>query len=41
MRLEDVASRAKVSVSTVSRVVNGFEAVKPSTRKRVMAVLEK
>ncbi len=41
MRLEDVASRAKVSVSTVSRVVNGFEAVRPSTRKRVMAVLDK
>jgi len=41
LRLEDVASKAKVSVSTVSRVVNGFESVKPSTRKRVMAVLEK
>jgi LacI family transcriptional regulator len=40
LRLEDVASKAKVSVSTVSRVVNGFEAVKPSTRKRVMAVVE-
>ena len=40
MRLEDVASRASVSVSTVSRVVNGFEAVRPSTRKRVMAVLD-
>jgi len=41
LRLEDVASKAKVSVSTVSRVVNGFESVKPSTRKRVMAALEK
>jgi DNA-binding LacI/PurR family transcriptional regulator len=40
LRLEDVASKAKVSVATVSRVVNGFESVKPSTRKRVMAVLE-
>ncbi len=40
LRLEDVASKAKVSVSTVSRVVNGFESVKPSTRKRVMAALE-
>ena len=40
MRLEDVASRAKVSVSTVSRVVNGFEAIRPSTRKRVMAALD-
>ncbi len=41
MRLEDIAYKAKVSVSTVSRVVNGFESVKPSTRKRVMAVLDK
>ena len=40
MRLEDIASKAKVSVSTVSRVVNGFESVKPSTRKRVTAVLD-
>ena len=40
MRLEDVASKARVSVSTVSRVVNGYEAVKPSTRKRVLAALE-
>jgi DNA-binding LacI/PurR family transcriptional regulator len=38
--LEDVASKANVSVSTVSRVVNRFESVKPSTRKRVMAVLD-
>ena len=41
MRLEDIACQAKVSVSTVSRVVNGCESVKPSTRKRVMAVLDK
>lgn len=40
LRLEDIASRAKVSVSTVSRVVNGHCAVKSSTRKRVLAVLE-
>ena len=40
MRLEDIAARAKVSVSTVSRVVNGFGAVKESTRKRVSAVLD-
>jgi LacI family transcriptional regulator len=39
LRLEDVASKAKVSVSTVSRVVNGSEAVKSSTRKRVAAAL--
>jgi DNA-binding LacI/PurR family transcriptional regulator len=40
LRLEDVASKAKVSVSTVSRVVNGLESVKASTRKRVLAALE-
>jgi len=40
LRLEDVASKAKVSVSTVSRVVNGSAAVKSSTRKRVTAALE-
>ena len=36
MRLEDVARRAKVSVSTVSRVVNNQEAVRPATRRRVL-----
>ncbi len=40
MRLEDVAKRAKVSVSTVSRVVNDLDNVRASTRKRVLAVLE-
>ncbi len=40
MRLEDVASKAKVSISTVSRVVNGHASIKPATRKRVMAVLD-
>jgi DNA-binding LacI/PurR family transcriptional regulator len=40
MRLEDVAKRAKVSMSTVSRVVNGLDNVRASTRKRVLAALE-
>lgn len=40
MRLLDIAKKAKVSVSTVSRVVNGQEPVKATTRKRVMSVLE-
>lgn len=40
MRLADVAKKAKTSISTVSRVVNGHAAVKASTRKRVMAVIE-
>jgi LacI family transcriptional regulator len=40
VRLEDVARRAKVSVSTASRVVNGLESVSGSTRRRVLAALE-
>lgn len=40
VRLEDVARRARVSVSTASRVVNGFESVRGSTRRRVLAALE-
>jgi DNA-binding LacI/PurR family transcriptional regulator len=40
LRLEDVAAKAKVSVSTVSRVVTGHPSVKASTRKRVRAALE-
>ena len=41
MRLEDVAKIANVSVSTVSRVVNGVTTVNAATRKRVLKVLEK
>ena len=41
LRLEDVAKLANVSVSTVSRVVNGVDTVNASTRKRVLKVLEK
>ena len=41
MRLEDVAKIANVSVSTVSRVVNGVATVSPATRKRLLKVLEK
>jgi LacI family transcriptional regulator len=40
LRLEDVAKHARVSVSTVSRVVRGLSTVKPSTRKRVLKVLD-
>jgi LacI family transcriptional regulator len=40
MRLEDVAKRAKVSISTVSRVVNKRSTVRGSTRKRVLAILD-
>jgi DNA-binding LacI/PurR family transcriptional regulator len=40
MRLEDVAKRANVSISTVSRVVNETNTVSGATRKRVLAALE-
>jgi len=40
MRLEDVAKRAKVSISTVSRVVNESNTVSGARRKRVLAALE-
>ncbi|MDR1012718.1 MAG: catabolite control protein A [Lactobacillales bacterium] len=36
----DVAHKANVSMATVSRVVNGNPNVKPSTRKRVLKVVE-
>lgn len=36
MSLEDVARRARVSTATVSRVLNGVDVVRPSTRARVM-----
>lgn len=37
----DVANEAKVSMATVSRVVNGNPNVKEATRKRVMEVIDK
>jgi len=40
MRLEDVAKRAKVSISTVSRVVNDTNTVSGATRRRVLEALE-
>jgi LacI family transcriptional regulator len=40
MRLEDVAKRANVSISTVSRVVNETNTVSGATRRRVLAALE-
>jgi hypothetical protein len=38
--LHDVAIRAGVSIKTVSQVVNGHAQVSPSTRHRVLAVVE-
>ncbi len=40
MKLADVAKKAKVSVTTVSRVLNGEESVKASTRSRVQRVID-
>ncbi len=34
--MADVAQRAGVSHQTVSRVLNGFEAIRPETRDRVL-----
>jgi LacI family transcriptional regulator, galactose operon repressor len=40
MRLDDVARRARVSIATVSRVLNNTDAVRASTRARVMRAVE-
>lgn len=40
MRLEEVARRAKVSIATVSRVVNNVGPVKDSTRLRVLKAIQ-
>ena len=38
--MRDVAKAAKVSISTVSAVVNGIDCVKPSTRQRILESME-
>ncbi len=38
--MTDVAARAGVSHQTVSRVVNGFDGIRPETRARVVAAIE-
>ncbi len=40
MRLEDVAKRAKVSIATVSRVVNNVGPMKSATRARVLKAIQ-
>jgi DNA-binding LacI/PurR family transcriptional regulator len=37
--MHDVAARAGVSHQTVSRVLNGFESIRPATRDRVLAAI--
>jgi LacI family transcriptional regulator len=39
LTLEDIARKSGVSRSTVSRVINGDEKVKPDTRDKVMAII--
>jgi LacI family transcriptional regulator len=41
MTLTDVAREARVSVASVSRVVNGHANVTPETRKRILEVVER
>ncbi|MEZ4866748.1 MAG: LacI family DNA-binding transcriptional regulator [Caldilineaceae bacterium] len=38
--IDDVARRARVAISTVSRVLNGRDRVHPETRARVLAAIE-
>ncbi len=40
MRLEEIAERAGVSISTVSRVLNEKPGVNPNTRRRVLTALD-
>lgn len=39
--IEDVAKEAKVSIATVSRVINGTKTVSPALEKRVLEAIEK
>ncbi len=40
VRMKEVASRAGVSVKTVSNVVNGYQHVAPGTRERVQRAID-
>jgi DNA-binding LacI/PurR family transcriptional regulator len=40
VRMKEVASRAGVSVKTVSNVVNGYVHVAPDTRERVQQAID-
>ena len=41
MTIYDISKKAGVSIATVSRVLIGSENVRPSTRKKVMDVIDK
>lgn len=40
MRMEDIARLARVSIATVSRVINNPEKVRPETRERIFQIME-
>lgn len=41
MTIYDISKKAGVSIATVSRVLNGSDKVRPSTRKKVLDIIEK
>ena len=41
MTIYDISKKAGVSIATVSRVLNGSDKVRPSTRQKVMDIIEK
>ena len=41
MTIYDISKKAGVSIATVSRVLNGSDKVRPSTKKKVMDIIEK
>lgn len=40
LNINQIAQKAKVSVATVSRVINGADCVKPETRERVLKIIK-
>ena len=41
MNIYDIAKEAGVSIATISRVINGSDKVRESTRKRILELIEK
>ena len=38
--IKDIAKRAGVSVTTVSRALNGYKDIRPETRERILRIAE-